>query len=257
MTDKNDSAPKWSRRGLLKGLGGVPLIGAVWWSGMAASRQFTSKRKETLNALNINALAPPQTGSLEGDPIRVGIIGFGGRGQHLCRSLGFATEGWLQSMSESASRNSSDQRLADFLAQDDQNIRLTGVCDVFDFNAEEALASFNSADNEIRRYRTWEDMIANPDIDAVVIATPDHWHAPIAIAALEAGKHVICEKPIALDADEVVSPELAARLRETGHPGVNIDDATRLPLYALMRAADLHVFHLRVSRVSIGRFPGN
>jgi len=211
MTDNNDSAPKWSRRGLLKGLGSVPLIGAVWWSGMAASRQFSSKRKTTLNALNIDASPPPATGPMSGDPIRVAIIGFGGRGHRLCMSLGFATKDWLERMSESAAKNPQDQRLADFLAQEDQNVRLTGVCDVFDIHAEEALESFNTEDNEIRRYPTWEEVMADPDIDAVVIATPDHWHAPMAIAALEVGKHVYVEKPMTHNIAETYTLRDAAR----------------------------------------------
>ncbi|HYF35357.1 MAG TPA: Gfo/Idh/MocA family oxidoreductase, partial [Prosthecobacter sp.] len=45
---------------------------------------------------------------------------------------------------------------------------------------------------EIADFRT---LIARPDIDAVVISTPDHWHVPMAMMALAAGKHVFCEKP--------------------------------------------------------------
>jgi len=211
MTDNDNSAPKWSRRGLLKGLGSVPLLGAVWWSGTAVSKKFSDMRKTTLNALNIEASAPPATGPMSGDPLRVGIIGFGGRGHRLCMSLGFPTKDWLARMSEAATRNPNDKRLADFMAQEDQNVHLVGVCDVFDIKAEEALDSFNTETNEIRRYRTYEDMIANPDIDAVVIATPDHWHAPMAIAALEAGKHVYLEKPMTHNIAETYLLREAAR----------------------------------------------
>ena len=211
MNDKDEFAPKWSRRGLLKGLGSVPLLGAVWWSGSAVSKRLSEKRETTLNALNIDASAPPPIGSMSGDPIRVGIIGFGGRGHRLCLALGYATKDWLSRMSDAAERNPDDTRLADFLAQEDQNVRLAGVCDVFDVRAEEALESFNTETNEIRRYRTYEDMIADPDIDAVVIATPDHWHAPMAIAALEAGKHVYLEKPMTHNIAETYELREAAR----------------------------------------------
>jgi predicted dehydrogenase len=48
----------------------------------------------------------------------------------------------------------------------------------------------------------YRDVIARDDIDAVVIATPNHLHRAIALAALASGKHVLCEKPLALNADE-------------------------------------------------------
>jgi predicted dehydrogenase len=53
------------------------------------------------------------------------------------------------------------------------------------------------------RYEKPEDLIANKDIDIVDICTPNMYHAPLAIAALEAGKHVLCEKPLAPTPAEV------------------------------------------------------
>ncbi|MGI8880166.1 MAG: Gfo/Idh/MocA family protein, partial [Jatrophihabitans sp.] len=47
-----------------------------------------------------------------------------------------------------------------------------------------------------------EELVTAPDVDVVHICTPNNSHAPLALAALEAGKHVICEKPLALDSTE-------------------------------------------------------
>jgi predicted dehydrogenase len=48
-----------------------------------------------------------------------------------------------------------------------------------------------------RTYAKAEELIADPDIDIIDVCTPNAYHAPLSIAALEAGKHVICEKPLA------------------------------------------------------------
>ena len=48
----------------------------------------------------------------------------------------------------------------------------------------------------------WEEVVARPDVDAVIICTPPHLHADIALAAVQAGKHVLCEKPLARTLEE-------------------------------------------------------
>lgn len=53
-----------------------------------------------------------------------------------------------------------------------------------------------------RHYSDWRDLINDPEVDAVYIATPVHLHAEQTIAAAEAGKHVLCEKPMALNVEE-------------------------------------------------------
>jgi predicted dehydrogenase len=88
-------------------------------------------------------------------------------------------------------------------------VEVVAVCDVDRNHREEgahAVQQFN--ENAGRRGRTvaqhedFRDLLRNRDINAVIIAVPDHWHTIIALAALRAGKDVYCEKPLTLTVDE-------------------------------------------------------
>ncbi len=196
QNDHNPETPRSGieRRDLLKGLAALPLLGVFGLSAWGKNRQDKTLKENILTELNIEAAPPPPTGAMDGKAIRIGLIGFGIRGEQLMRAAGFATPAWKKQMQESALKNNQDTRLADFLAQENLNIRITGVCDIFDVRAEGAAEAGTVDGNTPKRYRTYQDMMQSSDIDAVIIATPDHWHAPMAIAAAKAGKHVYVEK---------------------------------------------------------------
>ena len=74
--------------------------------------------------------------------------------------------------------------------------RLVGVAASTPESAEAAAAELGAE----RHFASAEELVRDPDVDVVHICTPNHLHLPLAEAALAAGKHVICEKPLALDA---------------------------------------------------------
>jgi predicted dehydrogenase len=84
---------------------------------------------------------------------------------------------------------------------------LLGVARAQAGRAEEFAKTFGAS----RWYRDDRELLADPDVDAVYVATPVHLHAEQTIAAVEAGKHVLCEKPMALDVAECERMIAAAR----------------------------------------------
>jgi predicted dehydrogenase len=80
-------------------------------------------------------------------------------------------------------------------------VQYVACCDV-DRNRRQECARWLAPNREIAQFNDYRDLLARRDITAVTIATPDHWHAIIAIAAMRAGKDVYCEKPLTLTVDE-------------------------------------------------------
>ena len=194
MPDQENKSGNLGRRDLLKSLAVLPILGGFFISAAAKYSHDSDIRGSILEELNVKAATPPSTGPMSGDPIRIGIIGFGIRGKQLMRALGFATKDWMENMKANSLENPKDTRYKDFMEQENLNVQLTGVCDAFDVRAEEALQTAEIHGSKAKRYRNYQEMLASPDVDAVVIATPDHWHAPMAIDAIRAGKHVYVEK---------------------------------------------------------------
>ncbi|MCB1020853.1 MAG: Gfo/Idh/MocA family oxidoreductase [Bryobacterales bacterium] len=143
--------------------------------------------RRTFVSTTAAALAVPQALSAS-DPIRVGIIGVGNIGtRHL------------------------ERRLLPMERQDGI-LKMTAACDIYDrakFRAQEMIGlSKKDVHHDFR------ELLARPDVDAVLIATPEHWHAPMALAAVEAGKDVYLEKPMTRTVAE--AKQLTEAVERTG-----------------------------------------
>ena len=123
-----------------------------------------------------------QSGS-PNDKIQVGIIGVGARVQSGVLQAAVAVPG----------------------------VEVIGVCDAYKGRVTRALERLGS---QAKDYGDWRAMLADKSIDAVIIATPDHWHREQTVAALAAGKDVYLEKPMTLTIDE--GPEMYAAADKSG-----------------------------------------
>lgn len=86
------------------------------------------------------------------------------------------------------------------------NVQVVGVCDVYQKRIERA-KKIASAEG----YSDYRKILDRKDVDAVLIATPDHWHGKITIEAMEAGKNVYCEKPMTHTVEQAIAVRDAAR----------------------------------------------
>jgi predicted dehydrogenase len=117
------------------------------------------------------------------EPVRIGMLGFGVRGRQLAMAV---------------------ERVG--------GMEVAAVCDVYDGRfrrAQEVLESKN-----VEMAKDYLQVLNRSDIDAVVVATPDHWHQKMTVEALEAGKDVYLEKPLAHTIEE--GKEIVAAVERTG-----------------------------------------
>jgi predicted dehydrogenase len=92
--------------------------------------------------------------------------------------------------------------------QRDPRCRVVAICDVERDRAETCARQFDIASVAT----DWQQVVSRPDVDVVDVVTPSHTHHQLAVGALEAGKHVLCEKPVAYDfRDTLRAADLARR----------------------------------------------
>ncbi|MDR1407986.1 MAG: Gfo/Idh/MocA family oxidoreductase [Tannerella sp.] len=194
------------RRDALKKIASVPVLGAMAY-GIYKKVQYDHSRRSLGDLVQLDPETLPSARNAGGDdkPLRLGIIGYGIRGKQLLRGAGFAEPALIDAWKEAARLNSKDVRYRDYMEQESLNVTVTGVCDIFDTYAEAAVLSGSNIHREgangtfgtpPKRYRYYKELLAADDIDAVIIAAPDHWHGTMAMDAARAGKHVYLEKPM-------------------------------------------------------------
>ena len=90
-----------------------------------------------------------------------------------------------------------------------KGVEIVALCDIVVEKAHKAAVSYDLPQAKV--YADYRELLANPDIDVVHVCTPNDLHSEITIAALEAGKHVNCEKPMAKTASEAALMLKAAK----------------------------------------------
>jgi predicted dehydrogenase len=141
-------------------------------TGRHSRRTFLKSASAAAGTLAFGGMVP-STVLGANDMVNMGLIGVGGMGTAHLNSL-------LENM-------------------DDFNIDIGAVCDVYKRRVTKASEATGGTG-----YMDYRKLLDNKDIDAVLIATPDHWHSKIAIDAMEAGKHVYLEKPMTLTVEQAI-----------------------------------------------------
>ncbi len=166
------------RRDLLQGLTGLPVLGLF---GYAAMKQ---KRYQEARVAAATEAAPVPADLAE---INVALLGAGEQGDALMNAM-----------------------------MKIPGLRFRAVCDIWaEYNLQRAVNRLRRYNFEVNGYEDYREMLdREKELDAVIIATPDFWHAPHTIDCLRAGKHVYCEKEMSNTLEGARSMVLAAR--ETG-----------------------------------------
>ena len=217
------------RRDFLKGMAALPFMGYFAFGFKKnlskVKKQVSPTSKDMYEVLRIPKLkAPnekltPPTGA-DGKKLRFGLIGNGWRGEALLQKFGYVHPDYLE---KHMVNDKPSRQLQGLIDQEDLNAEFVAVCDVFDVHTQRGveisqnnLHLFKSGEKQktCKVYESYREMVAAKDIDAVIICTPDHTHAPMAIAAAKAGMHVFLEKPMTHSIEEAV--ELKKVINSTG-----------------------------------------
>ncbi|MBN1290996.1 MAG: Gfo/Idh/MocA family oxidoreductase [Candidatus Latescibacteria bacterium] len=217
----------FNRRDVLMGLATLPVLGIFFqklYKKWHLVEMEKAKSEQLLADLGLSgeapSILPSKSLKTSGETLRLGFVGYGSRGEYLMRAAGFAHPSWIENMKQAKLDNKNDPRLDDFYAQDDLNVVFNGVCDAFSIRAEEALVAVQKGNNKGKEnngakiYRSYKDMLESDDIDAILVATPEHWHAQMAIDAARAGKHIYLEKPLCLTIPEIY--EVVDEVKKSG-----------------------------------------
>ncbi len=145
----------------------------------------TLSRRNFIGSAAVFSIVAPQSvrGSQANSKVSVGLIGSGGRGTY------DAT-----------------------IVNADPRARVTALCDLFDDRIEEATTKIRAEKPTV--YKDFEKLLASPDIDAVIIATPPFEHPRMLAAAVQSKKHIYCEKPMGVDFKGVQTSMKASRQQD-------------------------------------------
>jgi predicted dehydrogenase len=185
MAAEDGKGRKLDRREVLKGLSTVPALGLFGYA-------WQTQRRYERATLQAAAAPPPADPDLQ--EINVALLGAGAQGQVLMEAM---------------------LRIP--------GLRFRAVCDIWtDYNLRRAVNILGRFGHEVHGYEDYREMLdREPELDAVVIATPDFWHEQHTVDCLEAGRHVYCEKEMSNTLEGarrmVEAARRTGRLLQIGH----------------------------------------
>lgn len=201
------------RRDFILSLSSIPILGTLAARAPIQINKTLSNRKvnphKLLNIQNFDVMGErllPPTGD-KNNRIRIGLIGNGWRGESLMNSFGFFHPDYVKEMKSS---DIYERWLAYQKRHENLFVDFVGIYDTFEVHAKRGMdvAKTNIREDRflsnIKKYKSYQELINSKEIDAIIISTPDHSHAQIAIEAAKAGKHIYLEKPMCQTIEQAI-----------------------------------------------------